>query len=163
MDSERFNVWLQLTGMAGIVASLIFVGLQLKQSQEIAIASQYAERSSEAREIWQGISENPTLLASYGAIHREHLKAALQYDDEMSDETVGLWYVSTRSYLASYDNNHYQYNSGFLSDDGWTMYKARILYTCAAGSWSSAILSSHTELFRPSFVELCLNGGQSRN
>ena len=31
----------EFTGIAAIVASLVFVGLQLKQSQEIAIANQY--------------------------------------------------------------------------------------------------------------------------
>jgi len=33
----------ELIGITAIVASLIFVGLQLKQSQEIAMAAQYAE------------------------------------------------------------------------------------------------------------------------
>lgn len=38
MDSQRLHDWLQVIGIAAIVASLIFVGLQLKQSDEIALA-----------------------------------------------------------------------------------------------------------------------------
>lgn len=38
MDSKRLHDWLQVIGIAAIVASLIFVGLQLKQSEEIAHA-----------------------------------------------------------------------------------------------------------------------------
>jgi len=51
---KRFN-WRDLTeivGFVAIVASLIFVGMQLMQSQEIAIASQYQERASTAVEYY---------------------------------------------------------------------------------------------------------------
>ncbi len=36
MNSEKLHDWLQLVGMAAIVVSLIFVGLQLRQSQHAA-------------------------------------------------------------------------------------------------------------------------------
>ncbi len=36
MDSNRLNDRLQILGMLGIIASLVFVGLQLKQTDEIA-------------------------------------------------------------------------------------------------------------------------------
>ena len=38
MNSERLHDWLQFVGMAAIVVSLIFVGLQLRQSQDAAQA-----------------------------------------------------------------------------------------------------------------------------
>jgi hypothetical protein len=37
MISEKIHDWLQLVGMAAVVASLVFVGLQIKQSDEIAM------------------------------------------------------------------------------------------------------------------------------
>ena len=37
MISEKVHDWLQLVGMAAVVASLVFVGLQIKQSDEIAM------------------------------------------------------------------------------------------------------------------------------
>jgi hypothetical protein len=37
MDSAKVNDWLQLVGIFALVASLIFVGLQLKQTQEVAV------------------------------------------------------------------------------------------------------------------------------
>lgn len=37
MNSKKLNDWLQLIGMAAVVASLIFVGMQIKQSDEIAM------------------------------------------------------------------------------------------------------------------------------
>ena len=38
MDSQKLHDWLQIIGIAAVVASLVFVGLQLKQSDEIALA-----------------------------------------------------------------------------------------------------------------------------
>ena len=38
MDSQKLHDWLQVIGIAAVVASLIFVGLQIKQSDEIALA-----------------------------------------------------------------------------------------------------------------------------
>jgi len=38
MNSERLHDWLQFVGMAAIVASLVFVGLQLRQSENAAMA-----------------------------------------------------------------------------------------------------------------------------
>jgi hypothetical protein len=35
MNSEKVNDWLQIVGMIGIMASLIFVGLQVRQTQSI--------------------------------------------------------------------------------------------------------------------------------
>jgi len=37
VNSEKLNDWLQLIGMAGIIGSLIFVGLELRQSQRVAL------------------------------------------------------------------------------------------------------------------------------
>ena len=37
---------IQLLGMVGIIGSLIFVGLEMQQSQRIAVASQQQERAA---------------------------------------------------------------------------------------------------------------------
>ena len=38
MDSAKLHDWLQIVGLAAVVGSLIFVGLQLKQADDIAFA-----------------------------------------------------------------------------------------------------------------------------
>ncbi len=35
MNAEKLNDWLQVIGIFALVASLIFVGLQMKQTEEI--------------------------------------------------------------------------------------------------------------------------------
>lgn len=44
MAMAELDDWLQIVGIFAVVASLVFVGLQLKQTQEIAIAGQYQQR-----------------------------------------------------------------------------------------------------------------------
>ncbi len=63
MDSAKLNDWLQLVGIFALVASLIFVGLQLKQTQEAAFTETtngYIEQSLnlkrlliENADVWQ--------------------------------------------------------------------------------------------------------------
>lgn len=38
MDPERINSWLQVLGMFGVIASLVFVGMQIRQTDVIASA-----------------------------------------------------------------------------------------------------------------------------
>ena len=46
MKKMDFNDVIQLAAMVGIIASLIFVGLQMRQSQRIALAAQAQQRAA---------------------------------------------------------------------------------------------------------------------
>jgi hypothetical protein len=45
MDSAKLNDWLQVVGIFALVASLIFVGLQMAQDREIALSGIYQARA----------------------------------------------------------------------------------------------------------------------
>jgi hypothetical protein len=40
MKKVSLDVWIQLVGMLSVVASLVFVAIEIRQSQDIAIAGQ---------------------------------------------------------------------------------------------------------------------------
>ena len=46
MDMKKISLdsWVQLIGMLSVVAGLVFVGLEMQQSQKIALAGQQANR-----------------------------------------------------------------------------------------------------------------------
>ena len=55
MDSEKFSDWLQIAGMLGIMASLVFVGVQVRQTQSIGegeSATQFLEATVSARQLF---------------------------------------------------------------------------------------------------------------
>ena len=58
MDSNKVNDWLQIFGMFGIIASLIFVGLQLKQADEIATMETFDRAAEHRRDLFTLIAEN---------------------------------------------------------------------------------------------------------
>ena len=41
-----FDTWVQLLGMLGVLGGLVFVGLEMRQSQTIALAAQSQARAS---------------------------------------------------------------------------------------------------------------------
>ena len=55
MKKVNLDTWIQFIGMLSIVASLLFVGLEMRQTQQIAIASQVDARNQSQlarRNIW---------------------------------------------------------------------------------------------------------------
>ena len=43
MDAAKLNDWLQVIGFFGVIASLIFVGFEIKQAHEIALSEAYPD------------------------------------------------------------------------------------------------------------------------
>tara|TARA_B100000676_G_scaffold161173_1_gene158603 strand:+ start:231 stop:407 length:177 start_codon:yes stop_codon:yes gene_type:complete len=43
-----FDTWIQLLGMVGVLGGLVFVGLEMQQTQSIALVNQIQERSYKA-------------------------------------------------------------------------------------------------------------------
>ena len=43
-----FDTWIQLLGMVGVLGGLVFVGLEMQQSQRIALANTQQERTNTA-------------------------------------------------------------------------------------------------------------------
>ncbi len=56
MDSAKLNDWMQVLGMFAIVASLIFVGLQMKQSRDIALGEGAVANAAIAIELGNALS-----------------------------------------------------------------------------------------------------------
>ena len=46
MKKVSLDTWIQLLGMLGLLGGLIFVGLEMQQSQRIAVASQQQDRAA---------------------------------------------------------------------------------------------------------------------
>lgn len=74
MDSAKLNDWMQVVGILAVVGSLIFVGLQMRQDRNIAMAEALSSRSA-------AISELAALIGSNKALWISGLN-----DDELSEE-----------------------------------------------------------------------------
>ena len=106
----KFAEWkevAELIGLIAIIASLIFVGLQLKQSQEIALANQYQARAEAVQQLHlthMEVGRVPAVPA-----FREQIAAGVSTVD--INTNLWLW--------IQMDNHHYQYQHGFLDEEAW--------------------------------------------
>ena len=126
MKLTNWKEFAELIGIAAIVASLVFVGLQLKQSQEIALAAQYQERFAAALQVMSDRQLNENYVRFYGEriIERNGLPEGVE--DDISAEAYGLRYYDARIFFLIHDNLHFQYSLGFLTEESWSAYRAGI-------------------------------------
>jgi len=113
--SSRIPVAISFTGVAnflgviGIIGSLIFVALELRQSQRIAIAAQ-----QQARTILRANQILSTYEFSENEIGVENIPWGEQSDLQRyirEQRQVYYWTIN--------ENNYYQYQIGLLDDEIW--------------------------------------------
>jgi len=107
LKSTSWKDTAELIGIAAIVASLIFVGLQMKQNHEIALAGQYQARAEVTLDLYSTfveIDDIPNVPALRNRISETVTARSIA-------EILWLWIAM--------DNHYYQYKSGFLDEESW--------------------------------------------
>ena len=103
-----FDAWIQLLGMLGVIGGLVFVGLEMQQSQRIALAAQHQARSE-------------MFMDQINA----HTQAGITFRDYTVDERYarinGLHAVSV-----IFENDFIQYELGLMDEDLWEKKKVVI-------------------------------------
>ena len=134
MDSAKLNDWIQIVGIFAVVASLVFVGLQLKQSQDIAIAAQYQARHDAAAENIRAYIDSETALQVEGKRFVEFAKSDPNFAPELRawaleqpHNEVAYRMLQTQLDLMTIDNLYFQYQSGFLSEEAWQAHEAALV------------------------------------
>ena len=112
MNTEKLNDWLQLFGLAGVIGSLIFVGLQLRQTQEIAMSDAYQTRAYGSVERRMALTTSPELLSATVKVWAGKL-------DLLEPEEIVALSFEFSARMDIFENNQYQFNSGFLSEEHW--------------------------------------------
>ena len=110
MDMAKLNDWLQIVGFFGIIASLVFVGLEMQQSRQIAIADIYQQRTEMI------IQVNSIRLTSE-ILHEARSK--LEAGETLTSTEQDLLDSSWNPGLNYAENNHFQYQLGLLSEEQW--------------------------------------------
>ena len=106
----------ELVGIAAIVASLVFVGLQMRQSHEIALSEAHQQRAAMTSEAFFALSENDDALAA--------LLVAIPSDiSKVPDGMEPVEYIAFQYWMMgmmmTIENAYFQYQAGFLSEESW--------------------------------------------
>ena len=112
MDSAKLNDWMQILGMFAIVASLIFVGLQLQQTQHIAEAEAYQARAATSIELSAMAASSPEFTSGTAKLYAGNV------DELTAQEKVSLEYFFGAE-MTVYENQHFQFEAGYLPKDHW--------------------------------------------
>jgi len=111
VDSAKLNDWMQVAGIFALVASLIFVGMQMKQEQEIALSAAYQSRTATLVEFLiatgtDDVTRSARLKLQSGVTElTPHERFALTNLSEAGKELM--------------QNSHYQYVQGYLDEEHW--------------------------------------------
>ncbi len=147
MDSAKLHEWLQIVGIFALVASLIFVGLQLKQGHEIALATQYQARSQATLDHFDTMIEAHIPGEEYDVESGDLMPP----DDDNISQLAEYWNIHWE--WTHLDNNHYQYQAGFLSEEAWDSLRRRLVNLY--GSCEKRFVYDDRKLrFRTSFLQL---------
>lgn len=112
MDTAKINDWLQVIGLFGVIGSLIFVGLEMRQTKLIALSNANQSRTDTTVQMLLEAAANPYFLSA-GA------KASAGDYDSMSSEEQEARQLALLANLFHYENLYYQYTNGFISDERW--------------------------------------------
>jgi len=159
MKKSNWKEIAELVGIAAIVASLIFVGLQLQQTQAIAIANQYQERAALSIDYRLAQIQSDTALRIEGSSLIEEASEAGLFSfsgaeiERYSPEEVGYFEAKTLLGLTSFDNNHFQYQSGFLTESAWRAYEEE-LAGMVQNDFSQWLWSKRKHTYREDFRNL---------
>ena len=120
MKREVMQDLIQFLGMIGIIGSLIFVGLQMQQTQRIAIAGQVQARTEMfVNRIMSGLEGNLDAARLFNIDRFNY--------DELNEEEQLIAHQMYNWVGYMIENNFFQYQMGLMADDYWEQQERRIL------------------------------------
>jgi|TARA_B110000967_G_C18671573_1_gene453328 hypothetical protein len=123
-----FDTWIHLLGMTGVLGGLAFVGLEIQQTQRIAIAGQVQARAE--------MQVNRLLTGLEGNLDANRLFSIRNFDYELlSDEEKFIARELHQWRRTMLENNFFQYQSGLFAEDYWQQTQLRI-----QGWWDNCVL-----------------------
>ena len=111
MKKVSIDTWIQLLGMLSIVAGLVFVGLEMQQTQRIALANQQQARTELITDMMLVDME---LVGDFGA------SGQIDTDwESMNPQQKSLRETRQRYLWQVLENNFFQNEMGFLTPELW--------------------------------------------
>ena len=90
MDSAKLNEWLQVVGLFGVIGSLVFVGLQIKQDRQIALANVITS-AADSSKYWAELVNSNADIWVKGLNDRELTEVEFQRFEALADAFFLRW------------------------------------------------------------------------
>lgn len=153
MLTEKVNDWLQIVGMAGIIGSLIFVGLQLKQSQDIAVSHQYQARLDSVLVAKGNMLQSEAFIAVMRKVERGESLGSVDFS--ILDLAFGQMFDN-------WESNHFQYVNGYVDEEHWQA-NLREIDQLLGEFYFSKYWANNNQSYRNSFADVVDSLIENRN
>jgi len=120
MKKVSLDVWVQLIGLLSIVGGLVFVGLEMRQSQTIAVGNQVQARANSQITILSVPLEGEQRLLPFFSF------GSLPNESDLSEEERRLFEQLIRLRMVSLQASWEHFNMGLLTEDAWRLAERRI-------------------------------------
>lgn len=154
MNSSKLSDWVQIIGIFAVVLSLIFVGLQMRQTQEIAMATLYQMRSDSAQALGAQMIDNEKA-------REVAVQSFTEGTQNLSPEDFMLLRITCESVLGHFENSHHLYTLDFLSDEQWAADRrqlSELMNTMCSGTWTKATRDSLRASFADEIDDILARG-----
>ena len=141
MKKVNLDALIPLGGMLSIVASLIFVGLEMKQSQTIALAAQQQARTEVFTDMMNSLTES-------GINYQELISTPLKGEQEVTAQMN-----FAHSMLWVFENDFLQYRLGLVDETLWQS-KLEVLITSFSSCTGKAVFDQRKLGLDKNFVAL---------
>ena len=113
-----FDTWIQLVGMLGVLGGLVFVGLEMRQTQRMALAEMEQRRSEQTTN--RALAFLTGEIETWANVQGVPL-SELSPKERMVREMHWSWAAQMQQ------NTLFQYQEGFISKSQWDIIAERIL------------------------------------
>ena len=141
MKKDELNDWLSLAANLGVILGLVFLGIQISQSNRVTIAATYQARISEIETSFQNSALSEYMPIIYDKIDHDGVSSltSIEFRRIRDWETARIYRMQ---------GQHYQYQQGYLEDNSFTdlITSARTLLPF----WTS--LGIDVSTFDPEFI-----------
>ena len=142
--TERIRFAIEVVGIIAIVASLIFVGLQMRQTHEIALVTLMQMRSDAARELAAAQIGSEPLLA---------IDAKVRSGEELSSYEELTLSLLPFLFFNQFENSHFLYLNGYITEEQWQSDLAAIVVYMSTQPSYAEYWAEHSHIFRDSYVK----------
>jgi hypothetical protein len=129
LKQAKIRDWLEIVGIFAVVASLIFVGMQLQLDRKVALVDQYFNRAESAKadrrsllesDAYMQFLEEGWALGNRPPFWDDGWEIAAQMEEgTISVRSAGAEILRHQMSIIGYDSVYFQYQQGLLDEEPW--------------------------------------------
>jgi hypothetical protein len=156
MNWEALGAVAEILGALGVIASLAYLAVQIRQNTALMDRTVRAARGAAYQE-FLGYFQSATLPAVHDAAIAEIVRRGMIDVRSLNEAESFRFTWSMGAIIVTFDNALYQHDVGVLPVDRWQVLERQLRYYCRAPGFGPWFEEYSKETLSPEFVQL-VNG-----